>query len=83
MVPTRSLTKNIKISGMTTHYHSVRFPHFSYLLDVGDAGQGGALEHLRSCEGPQVLLGDVLVGEGDVARRHEQERPGGDDEAHG
>lgn len=54
-----------------------------YLLYVGDAGQGGALEHLGRCEGPQVLLGDVLVGEGDVARRHEQERPGGDDEAHG
>lgn len=66
-----------------SHRHMAACKNTPYLLDVGDAGQGGALENLRSCEGPKVLLGDVLVGEGDVTRRHEQEGPGGDDEAHG
>lgn len=54
-----------------------------YLLYIRDAGQGDPLKHLWSCESPQVLLGDILIGERDVARGHEQEGPGRDDEAHG
>lgn len=54
-----------------------------YLLYVRDGSQGGPLlQDLWSCEGSQVLLGDILICEWDVARGHEQEGPGRDDEAH-
>lgn len=60
-----------------------RKPFARYLLHIRERGQVEALEHFRGSERSQVLLSHILIGEGDVSGRHEQQRPRRDDETQG